>query len=390
MRLLHTSDWHLGLNLLGVPMLEHQRTFIAWLVDLVREREVDGVLVAGDVYDRAIPPTDAIDLLEQALLDLSSLCPVVVISGNHDSATRLGFGGRLMEAAHVHLRSGIDDLDRPASITGRDGTTALVYGLPYLEPDSTHAALGAERSHEAVLTAAMTRVRSHLDAQREAALRSGAAEPRAVAMAHAFIAGGSVSESERDVTVGGIADAPASVFDGVDYVALGHLHRPQDVRGGPPARYSGTPLAYSFSEESHEKSVTIVDLSSDGTVALTTEPTPVPRQLVTISGPLEHLLSSPDLAFAEDAWVRARLTDAVRPESPMERLRTRFPNTIQLLFEGPADTAGPIGAVLDPRTADPLQVVAGFVEHVSGEPAAPGALALAQDSLERLRARETG
>jgi exonuclease SbcD len=390
MRLLHTSDWHLGLNLLGVPMIDHQRAFVDWLVDLVRDREVDAVLVAGDVYDRAIPPTDAIDLLERALLDLSALCPVVVISGNHDSATRLGFGGRLMEAAHVHLRSGIDDLDRPVPITGRDGTTALVYGLPYLEPDAMHAALGAERSHEAVLTAAMGRVRVHLDAQREAARRSGTAEPRAVAMAHAFIAGGSISESERDVTVGGIADAPAAVFDGVDYVALGHLHRPQEVRGGPPARYSGTPLAYSFSEESHEKSVTLVDLASDGTVVLATEPTPVPRRLATISGPLDHLLSSPDLASVEDAWVRARLTDAVRPENPMERLRTRFPNTIQLLFEGPADLAGPIGAIVDPRTADPLQVVEGFIEHVSGEPAAAGALALAQDSLERLRAREAG
>jgi exonuclease SbcD len=162
------------------------------------------------------------------------------------------------------------------------------------------------------------------------------------------------------------------------------------VRGGPPARYSGTPLAYSFSEESHEKSVTLVDLASDGTVVLATEPTPVPRRLATISGPLDHLLSSPDLASVEDAWVRARLTDAVRPENPMERLRTRFPNTIQLLFEGPADLAGPIGAIVDPRTADPLQVVEGFIEHVSGEPAAAGALALAQDSLERLRAREAG
>jgi exonuclease SbcD len=389
MRLLHTSDWHLGLNLLGVSMLDHQRDFIAWLVDLVRAEEVDAVLVAGDVYDRAIPPTDAIDLLEDALIRLSALCPVVVISGNHDSATRLGFGGRLMEAARVHLRSGVDDLDRPVAITGRDGTTALVYGLPYLEPDATHTALGAERSHEAVLAAAMARVRSHLDSQRAEAARAGEAEPRAVAMAHAFIAGGSVSESERDVTVGGIADAPASVFEGVDYVALGHLHRPQEVRGGPPARYSGTPLAYSFSEESHEKSVTIVDLAPDGTVALVAVPTPVPRRLATISGTLDTLLSSPDLASAEDAWVRVRLTDAVRPESPMERLRTRFRYTIQLLFDGPADTGGPVSAVLDPRTSDPMQVVAGFIEHVSGETATPGDLALAQDSLERLRVRET-
>lgn len=384
MRLLHTSDWHLGISLKGVPLIDHQRDFLAWLVDLARARHVDGVLVCGDVYDRAIPPVDAVTLLEQALIDLAAVCPVVVISGNHDSATRLGFGGRLMEAGRVHLRSGVDDLDRPVEIVGRDGVTTLVYGLPYLEPEVVRERLGAERSHHAVLSVAMDRVRAHLDEQ-----RVDGRLPRAVAMAHAFIAGGTVSESERDITVGGIADAPVSVFAGVDYVALGHLHRPQVVSEDPPARYSGTPLAYSFSEEGHTKSVAVVDIDSVGTVSVETVSTPVPRPLVTLRGDLMDLLADPAWGYAEEAWTRIVLTDAVRPESPMERLRTRFRHTIELGFDNTGGVDATPGTVLDPRSADPMTVVAGFIEHVTGRPADPAVLDLAGESVERLRARES-
>jgi exonuclease SbcD len=308
----------------------------------------------------------------------------VVISGNHDSATRLGFGGRLMEAGRVHLRSGVDDLDRPVEIVGRDGVTTLVYGLPYLEPEVVRERLGAERSHHAVLSVAMDRVRAHLDEQ-----RVDGRLPRAVAMAHAFIAGGTVSESERDITVGGIADAPVSVFAGVDYVALGHLHRPQVVSEDPPARYSGTPLAYSFSEEGHTKSVAVVDIDSVGTVSVETVSTPVPRPLVTLRGDLMDLLADPAWGYAEEAWTRIVLTDAVRPESPMERLRTRFRHTIELGFDNTGGVDATPGTVLDPRSADPMTVVAGFIEHVTGRPADPAVLDLAGESVERLRARES-
>lgn len=383
MRLLHTSDWHLGVSLHREPMLVHQQAFLAWLHDLAVEREVDAILVSGDVYDRAIPPVEAVRVLEQALVDLSSVCPVVVISGNHDSPARLGFGGRLMEESDVHLRSGVDDVDRPVPLTGRDGVSVLVYGLPYLEPDIVRERLGAERSHDAVLQAAMDRVRAHLAAE-----RSGADQPRAVVMAHAFIAGGAPSDSERDVTVGGIADAPASVFAGVDYVALGHLHGAQTVATEPLARYSGTPLAYSFSEESHEKSVTLVDIDADGAVVMEAVATPVPRRLVTLTGPLEELLEDPAHDHARDAWVRVVLTDAVRPEHAMDRLQARFPATLDLAF---ASSLGPGGMeqVLDPRSADPADVIDGFIAHVTGAPTDPALLAIATASVERVRIRAT-
>jgi exonuclease SbcD len=383
MRLLHTSDWHLGISLHRAPMLSDQEAFLAWLRDLAVDRAVDGILVCGDVYDRAIPPVEAVRVLEQALIDLSAVCPVVVISGNHDSPARLGFGGRLMEQSDVHLRAGVDDIDRPVRLTGSDGVTVLVYALPYLEPDIVRDRLDAGRSHAAVLEAAMHRVRTHLAGQ-----RSTGDTPRAVVMAHAFIAGGAASDSERDVTVGGIADAPVSVFAGVDYVALGHLHGPQAVSAEPLARYSGTPLAYSFSEEAHEKSVTIIDLPPDGAVTLETVPTPVPRPLVTLTGTLADLLDDPRYEPARDAWVRVVLTDVVRPENAMDRLQRRFPGTLDLTFAASLP-GGDHDQVIDPRTADPGTVIDGFIEHVTGAPADAALLDLASQSLERVRIRAT-
>ncbi len=391
MRLLHTSDWHLGRYLQTVPLVEHQRAFLAWLAALARERRVDAVLVSGDVYDRAIPSIDAVHLFEEGLVGLVDVCPVVLISGNHDSATRLGFGGPLLEAARVHLRSSVDDVDRPVALTD-DHSTVLVYGLPYLEPEVVRKALDAEKSHEAVLTAAMDRVRADLASRRQQAEQSGAPAPRAVVMAHAFITGGTVSESERDVSVGGIADAPADVFAGVDYVALGHLHGPQEIRnaGGPTTRYSGSPLAYSFSEESHVKSVTIVEIDADGGISTELIPAPVPRRLRTITGDLAALIEDEGLADAADDWVRAIVTDTRRPENPMEILRTRFPHTIELTWSPHLD-GEPLPDVtprVDPSSSDPVEIVMSFVEHVASEPATEAERALIEESVERVRIAE--
>ncbi len=391
MRLLHTSDWHLGRYLQTVPLVEHQRTFLAWLAEVARERAVDVVLVSGDVYDRAIPSIDAVHLFEEGLVGLHEVCPVVLVSGNHDSPTRLGFGGPLLEASRVHLRSSVDDIDRPVEVTDATGSV-LVYGLPYLEPEVVRTALEADKSHEAVLTAAMDRVRADLAARRRRAAEDGGPAPRAVVMAHAFITGGTGSESERDVSVGGIADAPAEVFDGVDYVALGHLHGPQEIRnvGGPTARYSGSPLAYSFSEETQVKSVTIVEVDADGTVSTELVPTPVPRRLRTITGDLADLMADEALAEAADDWVRAIVTDTRRPENPMEVLRTRFPHTIELTWFPHADGAPlpDVTARVDPTSSDPIEIVTSFVEHVTTQPATDAERALIRESVERVRIAE--
>jgi DNA repair protein SbcD/Mre11 len=390
MRLLHTSDWHLGRSLETVSLAEHQRDFLTWLTDLVRQRGIDAVLVSGDVYDRAIPSVEAVRLLEDALVSLVRECPLVLISGNHDSAARLGYGRELLSAVGVHFRSSVDDIDRPLALTDDDGTTVLVYGLPYLEPEVVRTALAADKSHAAVLTAAMDLVRADLSARRARAAVSGQPMPRSVVMAHAFITGGQPSDSERDVSVGGVADAPASVFAGVDYVALGHLHGPQEISIDPVVRYSGTPLAYSFSEEAHIKSVAIVDIGTDGAVSIETVPTPVPRRLTKLTGDLDDLLADPLHAEYEDYWVWADLTDARRPEDAMEKVRSRFPHAIQLSWR-PRIGGDPLAAVdvrIDPTTADPVDVVLSFIEHVTSTPPTDDEAALARESVERVRIAE--
>ncbi|MEU5212874.1 exonuclease SbcCD subunit D [Streptomyces sp. NPDC020742] len=356
MRFLHTSDWHLGRSFHRVNLLTAQRAFLDHLVETVRAREVDAVLVAGDVYDRAVPPLAAVELFDHALHRLAALgVPTVMISGNHDSARRLGVGSGLMERAGIHLRTDPDGCGTPVLLTDAHGPVAC-YGLPYLEPAMVREALGAPRAdHAAVLGAAMDRVRADL-AERPAGTRS-------VVLAHAFVTGGAISDSERDITVGGVASVPAAVFDGVDYAALGHLHGCQTLTDR--VRYSGSPLAYSFSEAAHRKSSWLVELDADGAVHAERVDCPVPRPLARVRGPLERLLDDPELARHEDAWVEATLTDAVRPQEPMARLSGRFPHLLSLVFdpdEGPARASASYAQRLRGRSDQ--EIAEDFVAHV--------------------------
>jgi exonuclease SbcD len=326
MRLIHTSDWHLGRTLHGENLLPAQDDFLRWLLDEAVRQQAGAVVVAGDIYDRAVPPVDAVRLLDAALLRFAQArIPVILTSGNHDSAVRLGFGAGLSEAAGIHLRTAVADLARPVLLADEHGPVA-VYGVPYLLPDAVMADLGVPaRTHEAVLAEAARRIRA------DAAARGVG---RTVVAAHAFVTGGQPAESERDIRVGGVADVPAGVFAGFSYVALGHLHGAQ--RAGPPPgspgspliRYSGSPLAFSFSEKDHVKSVTLVDIDGAGQVSATVLPTPVPRPLREVRGRLDDLLAGagphgtdPRLADLAGSWVKVVLTDTVRPSAPMERLR---------------------------------------------------------------------
>ncbi len=407
MRILHTSDWHLGRTLHGVDLLEHQAAHVDHLVELTRSEGVDAVLVAGDVYDRAIPPVDAVSLLSDAVTRLAEHAHVVLTPGNHDSATRLGFGDRLMRSG-VHLRTRVPDVGTPVVLgprpgggpAGHDEPPLLVYALPYLDPDAARYALadGGEpvadgsavvplaRSHEAVMGAAVRRVGADL------ARRRAEQVVRAVVVGHAFVVGGQGSESERDIRVGGVDAVPAATFGGwgLDYVALGHLHGPQRVvvpevsretsgqDGTTIARYSGSPLAFSFSETHQRKSTALVDLDRltedpDGAVELV--PAPVPRRLAELTGTLEDLLGARGEPHLDD-WLRVVVTDTARPAELYARVKARFPHALQVTHRPPRPVEREVVTAVGPGR-DPLDVARDFVEHVSGrEPTDPEVVAL--------------
>jgi exonuclease SbcD len=377
-RILHTSDWHLGRSFHRVGLLDAQATVLDHLVDVVRSERVDVVVVAGDVYDRALPAVDAVAVLDDALDRLVDAgATLLVTSGNHDSAQRLGFGARRSARAGVHLRTDPRQLAEPVLVEDSYGPVAL-YGLPYLEPALVAEPLGADRSHQSVLTRAMDAVRA------DHATRS--AGTRSVLAAHAFVTGGSASDSERDISVGGVGAVPRAVFDGVDYVALGHLHGRQRLT--EHVRYSGSPLAYSFSEHAHTKGSWLVELGPGGLERVDAVDAPVPRRLAVLRGELEELLTDPRHAHAESAWCQVTLTDASRPAEPMERLRARFPHTLALAFE-------PVGAprmeasyAERVRGLDDLDLCCSFLDHVRGRAPQPDEREVLRAALEHGRLTE--
>jgi exonuclease SbcD len=381
-RLLHTSDWHLGRTFHREDLLVAHGAFVDFVVETVRAEQVDAVLVSGDIFDRALPPVDAVTLAGEALRRITDAgARVVAISGNHDSARRLGFAAELIAASGVHLRTDPARVGAPVLLEDRHGPVA-VYAIPYLEPDLVAGQLGAvddaARGHTAVLNTAMDAVRADLGR------RSGA---RSIVLAHAFVVGGEASDSERDITVGGVASVPAATFAGVDYAALGHLHGRQRLADN--LRYSGSPLAYSFSESGHRKGCWLVELDAKGLGSVTAIDAPVPRPVGRLRGTLDELLTATQFAGYEDHWLQVTLTDNERPIEPMERLRTRFPHALVLAFEpsdARPDTAASYAARLAGRSD--LDVAADFVDHVRQRPAADAERGLLDAAFAEVRGRE--
>jgi len=374
-RILHTGDWHLGRTLLGADLLEHQAIFLDFLVETVRDRAVDVVVIAGDVYDRAIPPVPAVRMLSDALGRLAALAPVVVTPGNHDSAARLGFGAGFM-SDRVRILASVAGVDTPVLLADQHGPVA-VYGLPYLSPDMVRSALSPDpaqplaRSHEAVVRAAMDRVRADLEA------RPGT---RSVVVAHAFVGGAEPSDSEQDIRVGGVDRVAASAFDGVDYVALGHLHGPQRVGDGDRIRYAGSPLAFSFGERHQHKSVTLVELDGSGIPTVELVPTPVPRPLVDVRGTIAAIEDGTASA-ATDAWARVTVTDTLHPDRMYARVKERFPFALSILHE-PEGGAVRAAARAVTAVSDPVEVAADFVTFATGAAPASADVVILRDAYE--------
>ena len=389
-RLLHTSDWHLGRLMDKASLLDEQAAAIDRMVDIARDQQVDLVVISGDLYDRAIPPAPAVELFSDALSRLRDTgARVVAISGNHDSAARVGFADQLLARTGVTVRADVRRASEPVIITSRSGDEALVvFPIPYLDPLSVAPLLpegsdagadagagetgegapsssGRRPGHVQVLDWALGRARAKLGAANIAGLPS-------VVVAHAFVTNtttpAQVSASERELSIGGTDRVHTSLFDGFDYVALGHLHGQQSWDDGRVA-YSGTPLPYSFSEQHHTKGVRIVDLAADGSRSVTSIALGVGRPLCTLTGTLEELLADPAHAAAEAARVRAVLTDAVLPSQAMARLRQRFAHASELVHQPQLGPAAP-GPTLSPtrvRNASPYELTVQFVTEQLGD-----------------------
>ncbi|MFJ2008085.1 exonuclease SbcCD subunit D [Streptomyces chartreusis] len=393
MRFLHTSDWHLGRRFHTKDLIPAQEAFLDHLVDTARSEDVDAILVAGDIYDRAIPSLDAVRLFNRALHQLADLgVPIVMISGNHDSAHRLGLGAGLFARVGIHLRTDPATCDIPVLLEDGDGPVA-VYGIPYLEPSMVRTKLEAEASsHHAVLTAALDRIHSDLTNRQPAGTRS-------VVIAHAFVTpwtGQSEdqrmeeSESERDLSVGGVANAGADVFGGIDYVALGHLHGPQKVTDR--VHYSGSPLAYSFSEATHAKSLTLVDLTtSDAVPAVKRLPCPKPHRLERLEGLIDDLLTDPAHEHLKDAWLEVTLTDTALPFEAMARLRRRFPHALSLKHQRafiPSQATDTPTYTQRLQGRSQLDITCDFIADLRGTAPTPDEQALLQQAVDAARVNE--
>jgi len=362
MRILHTSDWHIGRSFHGHSTTAHLEHVLEALVTVVVDQQVDVVVVAGDVFDSATPAAENFDVLTRVLAKLRATgTRVVMTSGNHDSATRLGFQSGFAELAGIHIITRHEQAITPVTIDDEHGPVHF-YGIPYLEPSMLrHRYPDATlRTHTDALAFTMDSIRADL------ASRGG----RSVVISHCFaadvadVSGDLAQDSgERDITAGGLDVVPLSTFDGPDYVALGHIHG--RARLSDRARYSGAPLHYSFSEAAKPRGGWLVSIDASGLSSVEWVDLPVPRRLTVLTGELEDLLADAAHAGYEQDWIAAILTDRVRPMDGMRRLQTRFPFAA-MLDHRPSIVAdaGPTSYGERIKAKSDSEIVDGFLEFV--------------------------
>ncbi len=380
MRILHTSDLHVGRTLGNISFLEDQRAALGQIADIARAENVDVVVLAGDLYDRAVPSAEAVNLVDDFLVRLvvHDKRKVLAIAGNHDSPERIGFTNRIQRELGLHLRGTLADLS-PVILHDEHGPVAF-HLLPYAEVAMArqHANGGgedpeseavADSEGDADTIALGGGIRSHQAAMAhlvQASLAAGPAIPRRVVVAHAFVSGGTVSGSERDLSVGGVSQVAASTFDDFNYVALGHLHRAQQIGETDRVRYSGSPLKYSLSESDHVKSVTIVDIDGAGQVTVRTIPIVAPRDVRVISGLIGDLLDMGEGDRHAHDLVGVRLTDGIPPLDPAARLRRWYPNLISVeMARREGDAPDPGDETPDPNRT-PLDLFSDFFRDMIG------------------------
>jgi len=325
MRILHTGDWHLGKLVHGLHMTEDQKYMLDQLKQLLIKEKVDVLIIAGDVYDRSIPPTEAVELLDDTLSEIvmSLKIKVFMIAGNHDSPDRLDFGGKILKSNGLHISGRLTKDIQAISLEDEFGPVNF-YMIPYVEPALVRSMydLDACRSHEEAMTHVMENLSESLDINE-----------RNICIGHAFVIGAEnleTSDSERPLAIGGSEYVDVSLYEAFDYTALGHLHRPQKVKR-ETIRYAGSLLKYSFSEATQKKSVTLIDMKEKGQIDISQHHLRPLRDLRLIKGELEDLLKEEvySLGNKED-YICAVLTDRGKLYEPMKQLRAVYPNILLL------------------------------------------------------------
>jgi exonuclease SbcD len=358
MRILHTSDWHLGRQFHGLSLDEDHDHILVQILAVIDDERPDVVIIAGDIFDRANPPQSAITRLSQFLTTVraASDAAIVIIAGNHDSAAQIGAMGVLADGGAAIVRGPLDEDERPLVVSDAHGPVAIS-ALPFAFEYAARLCFDDDGigCPADVIRAQLASARKHV-----------AEGMRWVVVAHAFVDGAATSESERPLTrmVGGIETVSAAAFEGAHYVALGHLHRPQPV-GLDHIRYSGAPLAFGFDEEGQQKSVSLIDLAADGTVTVSEVPLRPLRQVRTIRGKLLELLAATEVS---NDIVRVVLTDDTPQIDPMKRIRAFYPNAVQLSYER---NERPVELRLEEQRAaidDPQALSSAFLYFIRGEP----------------------
>ena len=373
MKLIHLSDLHLGKRVNEFSMLEDQQYILTEILQIIDREKPDGVMIAGDVYDKSVPSAEAVALLDDFLVRLAKRdLQVFLISGNHDSPESMAFGGRLMAQSGVHLAPVYDGKVSPITLTDEYGPVNL-YLLPFLKPAHVRRCF-PERE---ILT--------YTDALAAAIEAMGVdTAQRNVLVTHQFVTGAARCDSE-EISVGGTDNVDVSVFEPFDYVALGHIHGPQQV-GRETVRYCGTPLKYSFSEAKHQKSVTVVELGEKGAVSVRTVPLTPMRDLAELRGTYEELTFRgfyDGTSYPRD-YVHITLTDEEDIPDAVSKLRIIYPNLMKLDYDNKRTRAGIILEGAEDQQRSPLELLEEFYEKQNGQPMGEEQRAFAKSLMERI------
>ncbi len=375
MKLIHLSDLHLGKRVNEFSMLEDQRYILSEILDIIDREAPDGILIAGDIYDKSVPSAEAVALLDDFLVRLSARnLQVFLISGNHDSAERMAFGGRLMAGSGIHMAPVYNGTTAPLTLTDIHGPVDL-YLLPFLKPAHVRRCFPDQE-----ITSYTDAVKAAIDAMPLDTTR------RNVLVTHQFVTGAARCDSE-DLSVGGSDNVDAAVFAPFDYVALGHIHGPQQV-GRETIRYCGTPLKYSFSEARHKKSLTVVELEEKGHVTVRTVPLHPLRDLVELRGTYEELTLRDfyESAGYRQDYVHITLTDEDDIPDAVGKLRIIYPYLMKLDYDNSRTRAGllPTDDLEDMPRHSPLELLETFYEAQNGQAMSDAQRSYARDLIEHI------